>query len=135
MKKCNTGSLISRLSEEFPEIDFSDVDPVYPDKTSAAGRTYFHTRSAVLSRAQSALHDLYTRPEKLIIIVSHSQFLRTAVTGRWFGNGDYRIFDFCERRSDDETYRLLEWETTNESGGLGLSPSTKVQLGADLPEE
>lgn len=111
------------------------MDPVFPDKTSPAGSMYFYTKSAILNRAQSALQDLYKRPEKLIVVVSHSAFLRIGMTGKTWANGDYRIFDFCQRGSDNEPYRLLEWDTTAKGGGMGLSATTDVELGARLPEE
>jgi hypothetical protein len=123
-----------QLSKTFPKVDFSHVDPVYPDKTSPAGSRYAYTRNAILARAQSCLRDLYNRPEKFIIIVSHSCFLRLAVTGCWFFNGDYRIFDFEEREGPDDEYRLKQWEQTSD-GGMGWSWSKKVDIGSELPDE
>ncbi|KAH8887840.1 phosphoglycerate mutase-like protein [Thozetella sp. PMI_491] len=131
-KPCDTGSPISALKDEFPGIDFSQLDPVFPDKTSPAGSRYWYTKKAVLARAQFALADLYARPEKTILVVSHSAFLRRAVTGSWWFNADYRIFDYEERKSDDEPYRLKQWELTAK-GGLGWSWEEKVVIGEDLP--
>ena len=81
-KPCDTGSAISDLEKQFPVFDFSSVDSVYPDKTSSAGRRYAYTRGAVFARAQSCLHGLHHRPERMVIIVSHSAFLRLAVSGK-----------------------------------------------------
>ncbi|ETI22944.1 hypothetical protein G647_04738 [Cladophialophora carrionii CBS 160.54] len=136
-KPCDTGSPLSDLEAEFPAFDFSVVDPVYPNKSSPEGGRYAHNRSAVLARAQAALGKLYGRPERLIIVVSHSSFMRLAVSGTYYTNADYRIFDFSERKSNDEPYSLTEWESTRSNGGgMGLSPKGQVELGSgNLPPD
>ncbi|OCL05552.1 phosphoglycerate mutase-like protein [Glonium stellatum] len=134
-KPCDTGTAISELKKEFPNFDFSSVDNVYPDKTSPAGRRYAHTKSAVLARAQACLHNLYHRPEKMILIVSHSAFLRLAVSGTCFANADYRIFEVSKPNEPHDTYKLREWERTSmPGGGMGRSPKEPVEIGSgDLP--
>lgn len=122
------------LAAEFPTVDFSGVDPVYPDKSSPAGSQYFPTRAAVVARGQSCLRSLHQRREKWVIVVSHSGFLRMGVTGWWFFNGDYRIFDFAGNPGADAPLRLLQWESTL-SGGLGHSWTEPVEIGAGLPED
>ena len=136
-KPCDTGSPISDIEGQYPSFDFSMVDPVYPDKSSPRGTRYAHNRSAVLLRAQFALSKLYDRPEKLIIVVSHSSFMRLAVTGTQFANADYRIFDFTRHGSEEDTYSLVEWDSTRSNGGgLGLSPKAQVDLGSgDWPPD
>ncbi|KAL1840790.1 hypothetical protein VTJ49DRAFT_7745 [Mycothermus thermophilus] len=136
-KPCDTGSPVSVLTTEFPTIDFSSLDPVYPDKTSPAGAAYRWSKPAILARGQSALADLYQRSEDVIAVVSHSGFMRTAVAGRWFQNADYRIFDFEDRTGKDESepYRLVEWEVTKKNGAMGRSREEPVELGEGLPEE
>jgi hypothetical protein len=134
-KPCDTGTAISELEKQFPVFDFSSVDSVYPDKTSPAGRRYAHTRDAVLARAQSCLHDLYHRPERMIVIVSHSAFLRLAVSGTRFANADYRIFEVSKPNGLHDTYKLVEWEQTRETGGgMGRSSRQPVEIGSgNLP--
>ncbi|KAI8964294.1 phosphoglycerate mutase-like protein [Daldinia sp. FL1419] len=133
---CDTGSPIDKLVQEFPTIDFSKVDPVFPDKTSPAGSRYHFTKSALLARAQAALKKLYERPEKVIIVVSHSAFLRLAVSGYWYFNADYRIFDFLPMDNSEDPYRLEQHESTREKGGgLGRSWIDPIVLGSELPEE
>ncbi|KAI3322383.1 phosphoglycerate mutase-like protein [Xylariaceae sp. AK1471] len=135
-KPCDTGSEISKVAEEFPSIDYSTVDPVWPDKTSPAGSQYHYTKTAIIARGQAALKKLYERPEKVIIVVSHSGFLRVGVTGCWFFNADYRIFDFAAMESPESQYRLEQHASTKEKGGgLGLSRTEQVVLGSDLPNE
>lgn len=136
-KPCDTGSPLPDLKRPFPAFDFSTLDPVYPDKSSPQGKRYAHNKSAVLARAQIALDKLYHRPEQLIVVVSHSAFMRLAVSGTYYANADYRIFDFDDRQSDDEPYSLKEWEwTRSNGGGLGLSQKGQVELGSgDLPPD
>jgi hypothetical protein len=54
--------------------------------------------------------------------VSHSAFLRTAVTNRRFANADYRVFDF--ENVVDGNFILREWEETSQKGG-GMGWSIK----------
>lgn len=115
-------------------MDFSGVDPVFPDKSTPAGSKYFPTRGAVLARGQECLRRLYQRPEKWVIVVSHSGFLRMGVVGWWFFNGDYRIFDFQGNPEADRSLKLVQWESTV-SGGLGLSWTEPVEIGAGLEED
>ncbi|KAI1814414.1 histidine phosphatase superfamily [Poronia punctata] len=131
-KPCDTGSEISKVAAEFPDIDYSTVDPVWPDKTSPAGHRYRYTKTAILARAQRALDKLHARPEKVVVVVSHSGFLRAGVTGSWFFNADYRVFDF----DSAVPYRLVQRASTEEKGGgLGRSLTVKVPLGDGLPDE
>jgi hypothetical protein len=116
---CDTGSPISTLQKEFPDYSeqLSKVDPVWPSVTGP----YAFTKTATLARGQSALRSLYTRPEKVIAVVSHSGFLRTAVSQSHYANADYRVFDFEEKIVGKE-FRLREWESTRErGGGMGWS--------------
>ena len=116
----------------FPQVDFSQVDPVWPDKVSPAGAKYAYNKPAVIARGQSALQELYHRPEKVILVVSHSGFLRSGVTGHFYYNADYRIFDFAE--PEGEMYKLKQWESTIK-GGLGWSLERTVPLGEGVPED
>ncbi|KAF4125959.1 Broad specificity phosphatase PhoE [Geosmithia morbida] len=127
-KPCDTGSPIIKLESEFPAVDFSTVDPVWPDKTTAQGKRYAYTRPAILARGRQCLEDLYRRPEKFIFVVSHSAFLRLGVTGYKWMNGDYRIFTLEE---DGSGIVKLRQDNTTLSGGLGMSPSEPVELGSE----
>ncbi|KFA80127.1 hypothetical protein S40288_04621 [Stachybotrys chartarum IBT 40288] len=136
-KPCDTGTPVPELEQLFPQVDFSHVDPVFPDKTSDAGALYKYNRKAILARAQSVLADLSSRPEKVIAVVSHSAFLRQGVTGYWYFNADYRIFDLTEAKQgegQDPKYELKQWELTK-AGGMGLSWEDAVDVGTYLPEE
>ncbi|KAI0470635.1 phosphoglycerate mutase-like protein [Xylariaceae sp. FL0804] len=135
-KPCDTGSPAAALADEFPAVDFSALDPVWPDKTSSAAARYHYTKTALLLRAQAALQALHRRPERVVVVVSHSGFLRLAVTGCWFFNADYRAFDFAARAAPGDAYRLEQHASTRaRGGGLGRSWDTEVALGSDLPAD
>lgn len=138
-KPCDTGSPLDIISSEFPQYDFSLVDPSFPDKTTnLSSNPYAFTRRAILARGQSALEELYSRPEKVIAVVSHSGFLRTAVTNRMFFNADWRVFDWDEERMGREGgFWLKESEETETRGG-GMGRSEVGVFGVedgDFPEE
>ena len=103
------------MQKEFPHWSeaLSKVDPLYPSTTGP----YTFTRSATLARGQSALSSLYSRPEHLIAVVSHSGFLRTAVSASHYANADYRVFTFKEGIEGGGGYELVEDEGTREKGG------------------
>ncbi|KAI1136264.1 phosphoglycerate mutase-like protein [Hypoxylon sp. FL0543] len=136
VQPCDTGSTIDKLTQEFPNVDFSKLDPVFPDKTSPAASKYHFTKTAILNRAQSALKNLYARPEQVVIVVSHSAFLRQGVSGYWYFNADYRIFNFAPSNSIEDGFRLEQHQSTREAGGgLGRSWIDPVVLGSELPVE
>ncbi|KAJ4347655.1 hypothetical protein N0V95_005228 [Ascochyta clinopodiicola] len=79
-KPCDTGSPIDVISKEFAHCDFSTVDLSFPDKKrDRSNNPYAFTQKAVLARGQTCLRALYQRSEKVIAVVSHAGFLRTAV--------------------------------------------------------
>ncbi|KAI0148843.1 phosphoglycerate mutase-like protein [Xylariaceae sp. FL1272] len=157
-KPCDTGSDISTVQakishmKHYSRLDFSNVDPAWTEKT-AEDSPYHFTRKAILERGQRALEKLYSRKEDVIIVVSHSGFMRRGVTGAQYYNADYRIFTFADREDADPEapYRLVQDErtlnSTNEtkhlileeqkSGGRGISPAAPVLFGFGLldPEE
>lgn len=136
-KPCDTGSPIPVVAAEFPRISFGTVDPVYPDKMSPAGDLYHYRKDKLLARAQAVLGELYARPEDAVVVVSHSGFMRQAVTGDHYFNADYRIYDFEERSAGDEgaPFKLRQWDLTKGTGGMGRSYDQIVELGVGLPDE
>ncbi|KAF2454808.1 histidine phosphatase superfamily [Lineolata rhizophorae] len=137
-KPCDTGSPVETISPDFPLFDFSSLAATdWPSKTSPTS-PYFFSRSAVLARGQACLADLYSRPEKVIAVVTHSGFLRTAVCARHFGNADYRVFDFVDGgKGKDGKWELREWEEMEKKGGgLGTSWTGPAPIEpGDFPEE
>lgn len=143
-KPCDTGSQIEVMEKEFPDYDFSTVDPSYPDKTTnLASNPYAFTEKAILARGQTCLKELYDRPEKVIAVVSHSGFLRTAVCNRSFFNADWRVFTFDEdamkaaASKGEKKFILKESEETEANGG-GMGRSDVGIFGiveGDFPPE
>ncbi|ORY12075.1 histidine phosphatase superfamily [Clohesyomyces aquaticus] len=139
-KPCDTGSPISVMESEFPQFDWSIVDPLYPDKTTSLDTNpYAFTEKAILARGQTCLKALYSRPEKVIAVVSHSGFLRTGICNRNFFNADWRVFGFDEGAMKESRERALgldgkgmfvlkEWKETEEKGG-GMGRSLKGIFG------
>lgn len=121
------------VQKDFSQVDFSAVDPVWPDKSSSKAAKYHYTRTSILARGQRALGDLEERSESLIFVVSHSGFLRLGVAGWWWMNADYRIFRFAGEQDSRAELRLVQDESTIK-GGLGLSWNEPVELGFELPE-
>ncbi|KAI2479452.1 phosphoglycerate mutase [Pyrenophora tritici-repentis] len=123
-KPCDTGTPIPIISQEFPQYDFSSVDPSFPDKTTNGPQNpYAFTQKAIVERGQSALRELYGRKENVIAVVSHSGFLRTAVCNRMFFNADWRLFDWDEEAMKSEGRCVLKEreETEVKGGGMGRS--------------
>ncbi|KAH6605585.1 hypothetical protein Trco_004738 [Trichoderma cornu-damae] len=139
---CDTGSPLPRLllllkdsqaKNQFPSpaLDFSCIHPLWPDKTAAsAARSLFgYSRSAVLRRGRRCLEKLSKRPEDLVFVFSHSAFLRTGVTGRYYFNADYRIFTFEEGEPG------LKMDESTLEGGMGWSWPKTVELGSEVPDD
>jgi broad specificity phosphatase PhoE len=118
-KPCDTGTAISEMQKEWPQFDWSVVDPEFPSKTGL----YEFSFQGLTQRGIEARRWLRNRPEKVIAVVSHSGFLRAAVSYRSYENADYRIFDFSDGH-EDIGGKLVEWEQTESNGG-GLGKSWK----------
>ncbi|KAK2628166.1 hypothetical protein QTJ16_002812 [Diplocarpon rosae] len=136
-KPCDTGTSIAIMEKEWPQFDWSSVDPVYPENTGL----YEFSMNGLKQRGIAARKFLRDRPEKVIVVVSHAGFLRTSLCHRRFDNADYRIFDFKE---DENNLELVERELTEKRGGglgkseIGIFPlkdgdAPEVALG--IPEE
>lgn len=118
-KPCDTGTPISEMQKEWPQFDWSAVDPAYPCKTGL----YDSSEQGVTQRGIEARKWLRNRPEKVIAVVSHSAFLKAGVSYRSYENADYRIFDFSDGY-EEIGGRLVEWDQTESNGG-GLGKSRK----------
>lgn len=131
-KPCDTGTSITAMAEEWPQFDWSTVDPEFPSKAGL----YEFSKRGLTERGIVARKWLRSRPEKVIAVVSHSGFLRVGVSYKKYENADFRIFDFAD--GHDEIGGILEeWEMTESNGGgLGKSPLGYFPMGpADYPPE
>jgi len=120
------------MEKEWPQFDWSTVDPKYPAKTGL----YEYSKRGLTERGIEARKWLKNRPEKVIAVVSHSGFLRVGVSYRMYANADFRIFDFAEGH-DEVGGKLVEWELTEKKGGgLGKSCQGDFPMGSgDYPKE
>ncbi|KAF3017502.1 hypothetical protein G7054_g3367 [Neopestalotiopsis clavispora] len=113
---CDVGSEISVISKEWPQLDFSQLDPVYPAKTGL----YDASQESLLRRARVARQWLFHRPEKFIIVMTHSGFIRRVVPDcAKYANAEYRTYDFAtdEDEADEGSrpFRLIELEAVHQS--------------------
>jgi len=130
-KPCDTGTPIPIMQKEWPQFDWSTVDPAYPSKTGL----YAFSKEGLTKRGIEARKWLRNRPEKLIAVVSHSGFLRVGVSYRKYENADFRVFNFSEG-NEEIGGKLIELEFTETKGG-GLGKSPKGTFGwesQDFPE-
>ncbi|RYP23769.1 hypothetical protein DL767_008724 [Monosporascus sp. MG133] len=91
--RCDIGTEVALLQKDWPDFDFSGLDPVYPQKTGL----YEASEDAFRQRASFAIRWLFERPEKCIVVVTHSGFLKRALnTGESdrFQHVEYRIYEF-----------------------------------------
>ncbi|KAI0175642.1 phosphoglycerate mutase-like protein [Hypoxylon sp. FL1284] len=98
---CDIGQDASVLQDEWPDLDFSSLDPVYPQKIGL----YESSEAAYRKRATFARRWLFQRPEKCIVVVTHSGFLRRTVKGPKYKNVEYRTYKLVE---DEEDVHLEE---------------------------
>jgi broad specificity phosphatase PhoE len=106
------GTEVSLISAEWPDLDFTQLDPLYPAKTGLYGPS----EEALLKRALVAREWLYHRPEKYIIVVTHSGFIRRVVPGhRKYANVEYRVYDFADEEGPVREYPLVELEQVHQS--------------------
>ena len=87
---CDVGSTLEALEVEFPDFNFDQVYPEWPLKTGK----YAFTQSAIAARGLECRLYMKSRPEKVIIAVSHADFLHGGICSTIFRNAEYRIFDF-----------------------------------------
>jgi broad specificity phosphatase PhoE len=120
VNKCDIGRPIPEVSAEWPQFDWSEIDPKFPAKDGL----YEFSQAALIKRGIFARRWLKARPEKVIAVVSHAGFLRTGICNRKFDNADFRVFEFEEgEEKESEGPRLIESElTAQKGGGMGRSP-------------
>ncbi|KAG9230462.1 histidine phosphatase superfamily [Amylocarpus encephaloides] len=108
------GSPLPSLKERWPDYDWSELDPIFPEKEGI----YEFSERALLERGAWARKWLASRPEKVIAVVSHAGFMRIGLGNCRYGNADYRIFDLDDRSdSVDKGPVFVEKESTRSSGG------------------
>ncbi|KAI2613519.1 phosphoglycerate mutase-like protein [Hypoxylon fragiforme] len=101
---CDIGAELSEIKEEWPDYDFSSLDPIYPQKTGM----YKNSEEAFQTRASFARRWLSERNEDCIIVVTHSGFLKRVVKGPKFRNVEYRTYELVEESGE---LKLIEIDT------------------------
>lgn len=103
---CDIGSDVAEIAKDWPELDFSRLDPVYPAKTGL----YDPSEECLRRRALFARQWLYHRPEKYVIVVTHSGFIQRTVVGVKYKNVEYRTYNFdpSDATSGDFTLQVVE---------------------------
>ncbi|TGJ80202.1 hypothetical protein E0Z10_g8567 [Xylaria hypoxylon] len=99
---CDVGAERSALEKAWPSYDFSQLDPVYPQKTGLYGpeEETIRKRAAVVRRWLSEQSD------ECIIVVTHSGFLDRVVHGPRYRNVEYRSYEI--ERDDSGNVELIE---------------------------
>ncbi|KAI1213875.1 phosphoglycerate mutase-like protein [Annulohypoxylon truncatum] len=103
---CDIGTHPELIKSQWPDIDFSKLDPVYPQKTGL----YENSEEAFQRRGAFAKEWLYNRPEKCVIVVTHSGFIRRLVTGPKYKNleyGSYKLVKNSEGLELEELHRVI----------------------------
>ncbi|KAI5861856.1 phosphoglycerate mutase-like protein [Durotheca rogersii] len=95
---CDIGREPSSIMSEWPDFDFSGLDPIYPQKIDL----YENSEEAFQKRASLVKRWLFRRPEKCVVVVTHSGFLKRVVQGPKFRNVEYRMYELVEGTEDLE---------------------------------
>ncbi|KAI0107541.1 histidine phosphatase superfamily [Nemania sp. FL0031] len=99
---CDVGAERSELEKAWPTYDFSQLDPVYPQKTGLYGPS----EETIRERAAVVRQWLSEQPDKVIIVVTHSGFLNRVVQGPRYRNVEYRAYNI--EKSDAGEVTLVE---------------------------
>ncbi|KAI0907118.1 histidine phosphatase superfamily [Ustulina deusta] len=99
---CDIGAERSELETAWPNYDFSQLDPVYPQKTGIYGPE----EETIRKRAVVARKWLLEQSDKCIIVVTHSGFLNRVVRGPRYGNVEYRTYQM--QKNDLDEVELVE---------------------------
>ncbi|ORY65847.1 histidine phosphatase superfamily [Pseudomassariella vexata] len=101
---CDVGLEFAEIAPQWPDLDFSELDPVYPAKTGI----YQYSEEVLLQRAHLARSWLFERKEKLVIVVTHSGFLKRTVKGTKYANTEFRTYEFKDKKSASQDYELVQ---------------------------
>ncbi|KAI0408900.1 histidine phosphatase superfamily [Xylaria palmicola] len=99
---CDIGAERSQLETDWPDYDFTQLDPVYPQKTGLYGPE----EETIRKRAAVARQWLSEQSDKCIIVVTHSGFLKRVVPGPRYRNVEYRTYRI--ERADSGAVDLVE---------------------------
>ncbi|KAI1368799.1 histidine phosphatase superfamily [Xylaria arbuscula] len=92
---CDVGAERTELEKVWPNFDFSQLDPIYPQKTGLYGPG----EETIRKRAEVARQWLSEQTDKYIVVVTHSGFLNRVVEGPRFRNTEYRTYQVEKNES------------------------------------
>ncbi|TRX97916.1 hypothetical protein FHL15_001126 [Xylaria flabelliformis] len=99
---CDVGADRSELEKDWPGYDFSQLDPVYPQKIGLYGPE----EKTIRERAAVARKWLAEQTDKCLVVVTHSGFLNRVVQGPRYRNVEYRTYKI--ERNDSGEVELVE---------------------------
>ncbi|KAI3323449.1 phosphoglycerate mutase-like protein [Xylariaceae sp. AK1471] len=100
---CDVGAERSELEKVWPGYNFSQLDPIYPQKTGLYGPS----EESIQQRAAFARRWLSEQPDKCIIVVTHSGFLKRVVQEPRYRNVEYRAYEIEANDSGKVDLRQL----------------------------
>ncbi|KAI0396249.1 phosphoglycerate mutase-like protein [Xylariaceae sp. FL0594] len=100
---CDLGAERAELEKIWTGFNFSQLDPVYPQKTGLYGPA----EETIRERASFARQWLSQQPDKCIIVVTHSGFLKRVVGEPRYRNVEYRAYKVEQRDSGEVDLVLL----------------------------
>lgn len=103
-KPCDVGTEGHQVRQDWPDFDWSKVDPVYPRKSGL----YEANEEAYAKRSLTVRKWLYNCPEKCVLVVTHAGFLSKMVGGQRFQNVEYRVYKFDTDSESDASLNLVE---------------------------
>lgn len=106
---CDVGAERSELEKAWPSYDFSQLDPIYPQKTGLYGPK----EETIRERAAFARQWLSEQPDGCIVVVTHSGFLNRVVQGPRYRNVEYRTYQ-VEKKDSGEVELVEETERSKE---------------------
>ncbi|KAI0896922.1 phosphoglycerate mutase-like protein [Annulohypoxylon nitens] len=108
---CDIGSHPDKLKSEWPDLDFSTLDPIYPQKTGL----YESSEDAYQKRGDVAKRWLYDRPERCVIVVTHAGFIRRLVKGPKYDNLEFHTYNLVETQDNrldfEEIPRVMDYSS------------------------
>ncbi|KAI1253495.1 hypothetical protein MGN70_005703 [Eutypa lata] len=121
---CDIGTELPLLEKDWPDFDFSNLDPVYPQKIGL----YEASEDAFQRRASFARRWLFEQPEKCIIVVTHSGFLKRALnSSERFQNVEYRTYVVDKDNSENLQFREIDRRKPLECEGTKQAESCQLK--------
>ncbi|KAI1811631.1 phosphoglycerate mutase-like protein [Poronia punctata] len=100
---CDVGAERAELEKIWAGFNFSQLDPIYPQKTGLYGPA----EETIRQRAAFARQWLSEQPDKCIVVVTHSGFLKRVVQEPRYRNVEYRAYKIGRNGSGEVEFEQL----------------------------